>query len=289
MPSLSTQLRVFRKWLARSPAEASAAVAMVRDKILPTLWQANEPLEPQLAKSHWRLASEVSSETFFQNKYGFPPQEVLLEPVKTQTLLLRNVQSPQLQFARGFKTRRSTTVGGPIGSSKANPKVDEEAKDTRVADAESYIAGYEAGKEAERSGSATGSSAKSKRGFMEKVQKAAPFLITLAFLMYLIQSSNIQLRISRVSNEIAPEDIDVTFDDVKGCDEAKQELQEIVDFLKNPEKFSALGGKLPKGQFKLYFLVVRKIVPFELLFGKMQLNLFTKFYIKILFKIIKVG
>ena len=44
-----------------------------------------------------------------------------------------------------------------------------------------------------------------------------------------------------------PEDIEVTFDDVKGCDEAKQELQEIVEFLMNPEKFSALGGKLPKG------------------------------------------
>ena len=34
---------------------------------------------------------------------------------------------------------------------------------------------------------------------------------------------------------------------MKGCDEAKQELQEIVDFLMNPEKFSSLGGKLPKG------------------------------------------
>ena len=44
-----------------------------------------------------------------------------------------------------------------------------------------------------------------------------------------------------------PEDIEVTFEDVKGCDEAKQELQEIVDFLMNPEKFSSLGGKLPKG------------------------------------------
>ena len=44
-----------------------------------------------------------------------------------------------------------------------------------------------------------------------------------------------------------PEDIEVTFDDVKGCDEAKQELQEIVDFLMNPDKFSALGGNLPKG------------------------------------------
>lgn len=39
----------------------------------------------------------------------------------------------------------------------------------------------------------------------------------------------------------------VKFSDVKGCEEAKQEVQEIVEFLRNPEKFSKLGGKLPKG------------------------------------------
>ena len=52
---------------------------------------------------------------------------------------------------------------------------------------------------------------------------------------------------SIVTQQVSPEDIEVVFDDVKGCDEAKKELQEIVEFLMNPDKFSKLGGKLPKG------------------------------------------
>jgi cell division protease FtsH len=39
----------------------------------------------------------------------------------------------------------------------------------------------------------------------------------------------------------------VTFNDVAGIDEAKEELQEIVEFLKNPQKFQAVGGRIPKG------------------------------------------
>jgi len=45
--------------------------------------------------------------------------------------------------------------------------------------------------------------------------------------------------------------IKVTFDDVAGADEAKQELQEIIEFLKEPAKFQKLGGKIPKGALLL--------------------------------------
>jgi cell division protease FtsH len=46
---------------------------------------------------------------------------------------------------------------------------------------------------------------------------------------------------------VADKDTGVTFDDVAGCDEAKFELQEVVDFLKTPDRYSALGAKIPKG------------------------------------------
>merc|ERR1719171_3159129 len=55
-----------------------------------------------------------------------------------------------------------------------------------------------------------------------------------------------QIGQSRPKIQMEPE-TGVTFDDVAGCEGSKLELTEIVDFLKDPSKYTALGAKIPKG------------------------------------------
>ena len=72
-------------------------------------------------------------------------------------------------------------------------------------------------------------------------------IILLVILMRLMGKSN-QSAISFGNSRARLVDSSrVRFSDVAGCDEEKQELQEIVDFLKNPQKFTALGARIPKG------------------------------------------
>ncbi len=77
-------------------------------------------------------------------------------------------------------------------------------------------------------------------------------LLVLAFWIFVVRQSqntgNQALSFGRSRARRLPETAPkVTFDDVAGVDEAKAELMEVVEFLKNPRKFQALGARIPKG------------------------------------------
>ncbi len=83
--------------------------------------------------------------------------------------------------------------------------------------------------------------------------KALPYLsviLLLVFGFFLIRSilgaNNKNLQFGRTKAQMA-QNVKVRFSDVAGIDEEKEELQEVVEFLKNPQKFTELGAKIPKG------------------------------------------
>ncbi|XP_044265059.1 ATP-dependent zinc metalloprotease YME1L [Tribolium madens] len=121
---------------------------------------------------------------------------------------------------------------------EGNSMSEAEKQRIKVAFAEGYLL-------ANSPGARTGKAAR----YFKVFQQVLTIVIFLAIVISLMVSTTGSIFRIQLGNqvEVDPEEIHVTFDDVKGADEAKQELKDVVEFLKNPEKFSQLGGKLPKG------------------------------------------
>lgn len=79
-----------------------------------------------------------------------------------------------------------------------------------------------------------------------------PILLLIGFMVLMMQQTqgggNRVMQFGRSRARLTnPEMAKVTFQDVAGADEAKEELQEVIDFLMNPSKFTQIGAKIPKG------------------------------------------
>src|SRR4029078_6824552 len=72
--------------------------------------------------------------------------------------------------------------------------------------------------------------------------------VSIVFLLRWVMGGNSPFTFGRSRHKLyALNDMRVTFQDVAGIDEAVAELREVVDFLKTPDKYQALGGRIPKG------------------------------------------
>lgn len=193
----------------------------------------------------------------------------------THSKILAPLVGHQIDFARHFKTDRSidaemkrnptifsrlkTAFGGNpqkidaelsqvqaetlkklLKKSSEQGQKKNEVDSIKIAFAEGYLAAANSD-ESPKSGKTM--------KYLKVFQQLLVIVVFIGIFLSLFSSSNGSMFRIQLGNqvEVDPEEIHVTFDDVKGCDEAKQELKEVVEFLKNPEKFSNLGGKLPKG------------------------------------------
>jgi cell division protease FtsH len=89
--------------------------------------------------------------------------------------------------------------------------------------------------------------------FANIAAQVVPFLIIIGLLYFLFvrqlrQAGKGALSFGKSRAKLLTRDRDkITFSDVAGCDEAKEEVSEVVEFLKDPKKFTKMGGKIPKG------------------------------------------
>ncbi|KAI1902245.1 hypothetical protein AGOR_G00042720 [Albula goreensis] len=218
--------------------------------------QTHSDLHGSLPRPHGWRTSHVSSNSFFQNKHGFfgKTAGVLGSPV-----FCRQSPSPlqavcaDLQYwpvwvqSRGFKTLKSKTrrlqssYERPVESESYTPSFMKGllTRD-KVLDVENLDKLLKSKNipESQHNAFKTGFA----EGFLkaqaltQRTQDSTPFL-SVRFRT----TSGLDAAVDPIQMK------NVTFEHVKGVEEAKNELQEVVEFLRSPQKFTVLGGKLPKG------------------------------------------
>uniref|UniRef100_A0A8D0AC58 ATP-dependent zinc metalloprotease YME1L1 n=1 Tax=Sander lucioperca TaxID=283035 RepID=A0A8D0AC58_SANLU len=211
------------------------------NSVLPHLSPQQAPL-PLGGQTAWH-ASHLSTHSFFFNKHVWVPSRGF-KTLKSKTRRLQSAPDRPLEsegftpsFMKGFLTRDK---GVEVESLDSLIKI----KNIPDGQQDSY-----------------------KRGFAEGFLKAQALtqrtqdslrrtrLILLVLLLVglygISKTPFISVRFrttSGLDSAVDPVQMkNVTFEHVKGIEEAKNELQEVVEFLKNPKKFTVLGGKLPKG------------------------------------------
>jgi cell division protease FtsH len=92
----------------------------------------------------------------------------------------------------------------------------------------------------------------SSNNWISLLVNASPFIVLLAFWIFMMRQmqsgGNKALSFGKSRARLhSTQQKKVTFKDVAGVEEAKEELQEIIEFLREPQKFQKLGGRIPKG------------------------------------------
>ncbi|XP_053428111.1 ATP-dependent zinc metalloprotease YME1L1 isoform X2 [Nycticebus coucang] len=225
--------------------------------------------------SHWHT-SHVSAQSFFENKYGYLD---IFSTLRSSCLYRRHSRAlqticsdlhywPVFIQSRGFKTLKSRT--------RRLQSTSERLAETQNI-APSFVKGFllrdrgsdvesldklmktknipEAHQDAFKTGFAEGflkaQALTQKTNDSLRRTRLILFVLLLLGIYGLLKNPFLSVRFrttTGLDSAVDPVQMkNVTFEHVKGVEEAKQELQEVVEFLKNPQKFTVLGGKLPKG------------------------------------------